>query len=182
MSASPPPTVSWQSPESQAGPAPGVEFAPHGGRLVAYIIDSIIISIVLVIIFTIGAFALGSGATIEGNQVTEISSGSAIIATILFLVGFLVGLLYFPFFWARGGQTPGMRPFGLRVVRDSDGGAIGWGTALLRLVGPGHRGGRVLPRLHLDLHRQAPAWLAGPHRRDDRRQAALSGPSRAAHR
>ena len=135
MSASPPPTVSWQSPESQAGPAPGVEFAPHGGRLVAYIIDSIIISIVLVIIFTIGAFALGSGATIEDNQVTDISSGSAIIATILFLVGFLVGLLYFPFFWARGGQTPGMRPFDLRVVRDSDGGAIGWGTALLRLVG-----------------------------------------------
>ncbi len=28
-----------------------------------------------------------------------------------------------------------MRPFDLRVVRDSDGGAIGWGTALLRLVG-----------------------------------------------
>ena len=28
-----------------------------------------------------------------------------------------------------------MRPFGLRVVRDSDGGPIGWGTALLRLVG-----------------------------------------------
>ena len=47
MSASPPPTVSWQSPESQAGPAPGIEFAPHGGRLVAYIIDSIIVSIVL---------------------------------------------------------------------------------------------------------------------------------------
>jgi len=135
MSASPPPTVSWQSPESQAGPAPGIEFAPHGGRLVAYIIDSIIVSIVVVIIFTIGAFALGSGATVEGNRVTDISSGSAIIATILFIVGFLVGLLYFPFFWARGGQTPGMRPFGLRVVRDSDGAAIGWGTALLRLVG-----------------------------------------------
>jgi uncharacterized RDD family membrane protein YckC len=28
-----------------------------------------------------------------------------------------------------------MRPFDLRVVRDSDGGPIGWGTALLRLVG-----------------------------------------------
>jgi uncharacterized RDD family membrane protein YckC len=135
MSASPPPNVSWQSPESEAGPAPGVEFAPHGGRLVAYIIDSIIVTIVVVIIFTIGAFALGSGATVEGNQVTNISSGSAIIATILFIIGFLVGLLYFPFFWARGGQTPGMSAFGLRVVRDSDGGTIGWGTALLRLVG-----------------------------------------------
>ena len=28
-----------------------------------------------------------------------------------------------------------MRPFNLRVVRDSDGGSIGWGTAFLRLIG-----------------------------------------------
>jgi uncharacterized RDD family membrane protein YckC len=28
-----------------------------------------------------------------------------------------------------------MRPFGLRVVRDADGSRIGWGTALLRLIG-----------------------------------------------
>ena len=28
-----------------------------------------------------------------------------------------------------------MRPFDLRVVRDRDGSSIGWGTALLRLVG-----------------------------------------------
>ena len=28
-----------------------------------------------------------------------------------------------------------MRPFRLRVVRDRDGSAFGWGTALLRLVG-----------------------------------------------
>jgi uncharacterized RDD family membrane protein YckC len=44
-------------------------------------------------------------------------------------------LMYFPFFWARAGQTPGMWPFGLRVVRDQDGGPIGWGTALLRMLG-----------------------------------------------
>ena len=175
MSASPPPTVSWQSPESQAGPAPGIEFAPHGGRLVAYIINSIIVSIVVVIIFTLGAFALGSGATVEGNRVTDISSGSAIIATILFIVGFLVGLLYFPFFWARGGQTPGMRPFGLRVVRDSDGAAIGWGTALLRLVGLVIAGavfylGYIW--IYIDKRRRGSQGLSP----DDGRQAALSDP------
>jgi len=135
MSASPPPTVSWENPEPQAGPAPGVEFAPHGGRLVAYIIDSIIVSILVTVFAVIGAIALGAGATIVDNRVTEISSGAAAAAVVFFLIATLVGLLYFPFFWARGGQTPGMRPFALRVVRDSDGGSIGWGTALLRLVG-----------------------------------------------
>jgi uncharacterized RDD family membrane protein YckC len=47
----------------------------------------------------------------------------------------VIGLLYFPYFWANGGRTLGMRPFNLRVVRDSDGGPIGWGTAILRLIG-----------------------------------------------
>jgi uncharacterized RDD family membrane protein YckC len=135
MSASPPPTVSWQSPESQAGPAPGVEFAPHGGRLVAYILDGIIIGIVVSVIVVIGAAVLYAGSTMDGNRIVSVSTGPAIVATIIFIIAGLIGLLYFPFFWVRGGQTPGMRPFGLRVVRDSDGGSIGWGTAILRLIG-----------------------------------------------
>ena len=135
MSASPPPTVSWESPESQAGPAPGVEFAPHGGRLVAYILDGIIIGIVVSVIVVIGGAVLYAGSTMDGNRIVSVSTGPAIVATIIFIIAVLIGLLYFPFFWARGGQTPGMRPFSLRVVRDSDGGSIGWGTAILRLIG-----------------------------------------------
>jgi uncharacterized RDD family membrane protein YckC len=125
----------WASPADDAGPAPGVEFAPHGGRLVAYIIDAIIISVVVTVLAIIGAVALGAGTTVEGNEVTQVSGVAALISLIFFLLAFVVGILYFPFFWARGGQTPGMRPFGLRVVRDRDGGPIGWGTAILRLIG-----------------------------------------------
>ncbi len=51
------------------------------------------------------------------------------------MVGFLITVLYFPYFWSHGGQTPGMRLFHIRVVRDADGGPIGWGAALLRLIG-----------------------------------------------
>ena len=56
-----------------------------------------------------------------------------------FILGAVVigvfSLLYFPFFWARGGATPGMKVAGIRVVNDRDGSRIGWGPALLRLVG-----------------------------------------------
>lgn len=135
MSSSPPPAVSWESPEPQGGPAPGVEFAPHGARLVAYIIDTIIVSVVVTILLGIGFAALGSGMTIEDNRITDISPGSATLLIVLGLVATVITILYFPYFWARGGQTPGMRPFDLRVVRDSDGGPVGWGMALLRLVG-----------------------------------------------
>ena len=44
-------------------------------------------------------------------------------------------LAYFPWFWARDGATPGMRMFGLHVVRDRDGGPISGGQAILRLIG-----------------------------------------------
>ena len=135
MSATPPPTVSWERPEEQTGPAPGVEFAPHGARLVAYILDGIIISIAVTIPLIMGSVLLASGATIVGDRVTAVEPGATAAFSALLVLAGLIALLYFPFFWARGGQTPGMKPFGLRVVRDRDGGRIGWGTALLRLVG-----------------------------------------------
>jgi uncharacterized RDD family membrane protein YckC len=43
--------------------------------------------------------------------------------------------LYFPFFWQKSGQTPAMKMMGIKVVRDADGGPIGWGSAILRLIG-----------------------------------------------
>jgi len=135
MSATPPPAVAWQSPEPLEGPAPGVEFAPHGGRLVAYIIDGIIIGIVVSLICLVGAGVLYSGSTMEGNRLVSVTTPAAVISAIIFVIAGLVGLLYFPFFWQRNGQTPGMRPFDLFVVRDTDGGGIGWGTALVRLIG-----------------------------------------------
>jgi uncharacterized RDD family membrane protein YckC len=133
--AAPPAAVAWSSPEPQAGPAPGVEFAPHGARLAAYIIDGIIIALVVTVIAVIGALVFFAGSTVENNRVTNISTPAAVIGSLLFVVATLFGILYFPYFWANGGQTIGMRPFYLHVVRDADGGEIGWGIALLRLIG-----------------------------------------------
>jgi uncharacterized RDD family membrane protein YckC len=133
--ASQPPPVAWERPETPAGPAPGIEFAPHGARLVAYILDGIIVTIIIVAFVGIGFAVLGSGATMVGNRIIDVTRSAAIGSAIIFIVGTIVALLYFPFFWARGGTTIGMRPFHLRVVRDRDGGRIGWGTAILRLIG-----------------------------------------------
>jgi len=83
-----------------------VQFAGHGPRLGAFIIDAILVGVV-----SFGSLVLGVG-----------------------VIG-VFAFLYFPFFWALGGQTPGMNVAGIRVVNDRDGSRIGWGTALLRLVG-----------------------------------------------
>lgn len=133
------PAVQWQTPAADVGPAPGIEFAPHGARLVAYIVDGIIISVILTLMAIVAFVVLGAGIEFEPGTTRidpdSISSGQWLVFGILFVVASLIALLYFPYFWARGGQTPGMRLFDLRVVRDRDGAPIGWGTALLRLVG-----------------------------------------------
>src|SRR6185295_11691129 len=107
MATTPQAPVSWESPERVEGPAPGVEFAPHGGRLVAYIIDTILISVILIVALLVAAPLLANGSTTtESGRVTSLGA-TAPLGFLLVLIGFLVAFLYFPFFWARGGQTPG---------------------------------------------------------------------------
>jgi uncharacterized RDD family membrane protein YckC len=114
------PSAAWQAPEVEAGPAPGVSFAAPGPRLIAYIID-IAVNIALFLVLGI---------------VTGILAAIVPILSIFgFLAIFIVPLVYFPYFWAKSGQTPGMKFQNIKVVRDSDGGPISAGSAILRLLG-----------------------------------------------
>jgi uncharacterized RDD family membrane protein YckC len=134
-----PPSVPWEAPPDEAaGPAPGVRFASHGLRLVAYIVDGLILGLAYVVVFLVLSFVL-VGAAGAGNFATpsrgEINAGAAALFGLIILITIVLALAYFPFFWARSGQTPGMRLFGLYVVRDRDGGKISAGQAILRLIG-----------------------------------------------
>ena len=126
-----PAVVPWTPPAEAAGPAPGIEYAPHGARFVAYLLDGLILFLVdlvlLIPVFVVSADAVRTRTRPDGSDLALVG--------IILLGMFLVNLLYFPAFWANGGQTVGMRPFGLRIVRDRDGRSFGWGTALLRLLG-----------------------------------------------
>lgn len=135
------PITYWEAPKEEVGPAPGLKFAGHGARLVAYIIDSLIIGVFYIAILIVWSAAFFSTAgTVDFNTgMPTGGTGAAMgifgLFSIVFLVGLVLPLGYFPFFWVRAGQTPGMRPFNLYVVRDNDGGRISTGQALLRLVG-----------------------------------------------
>ncbi len=104
----PPP---WQMPTEAPGPAPGLDFGPAGERLVAYIVDNLIIVGISIVCFLL--FWL----------------------IIPIFIAIAVWFVYFPWFWKRNAQTPGMRMFNLYVVRDRDGGPISWGQAILRFIG-----------------------------------------------
>ena len=104
--------MAWQGGAPQqvaAGPAPGIVYGGFWIRFVAYIIDAILIGIVY----------------------TVVSAVSVALAVIVYVAA----LAYFPVCWGLLGQTIGMMPFGLRIVRAEDGGKLTWSNAIMRLIG-----------------------------------------------
>ena len=93
--------------QDQAQPVVSVGF---GERLVAYLIDAVILFVINVILLVV----LGP---VAGR-----------------LLGFLLSIAYFVGFWTAQGTTPGKMAMGLRVVRQ-DGAPMDGSTAALRYVG-----------------------------------------------
>lgn len=118
MATSTPP--GWQGPPPEPGPAPGLRFGSVGSRLVAYIVDVVVVGVVLFAVALVGAALF---ATVP------------LLAFLPFVAFLVIPFLYFPYYWSHGGQTPGMRMMGIRVVRDRDGGPVTGGQAILRLIG-----------------------------------------------
>ena len=95
-----------------AGAAVGGEYAGFWIRLVAFIIDAIILMV--------------------PNGIIEVAIDSTLAQLVLRL---LVSALYFVGFWVLNeGATPGKMALGLKVQR-TDGGAMEAGPALLRWIG-----------------------------------------------
>ncbi len=110
----------WQAPDPEPGPAPGVAFAGAGARLVAYIIDIVVTFVVIIVLVIVAGLSV-------------VAFPPLAIVPILAIV--VIPLVYFPYFWVHSGQTPGMSAMGIKVVRDSDGGPVSVGQAILRLLG-----------------------------------------------
>jgi len=127
------PQGAWQPPETVSGPAEGVAFAPHGPRIVSYLVDILIVSLAVTVLSLILLAPM--------IMIARASPDEALSAPMWVLIGLVsvaavaVSFGYFPWFWARSGSTPGMKLTNLQVVRDVDGGKVTGGQALLRLLG-----------------------------------------------
>jgi uncharacterized RDD family membrane protein YckC len=117
----------WQAaPPVAPRPAVSVAYAGFWIRVVAWIIDAIAIGILT------GALAPLAGG---GMPVTVETSGGVTVSYSTNAVGTLIGLVYFVGLWAWRGQTVGMMPFRLWVVRVDDGTKPDIVRAFARYVG-----------------------------------------------
>ncbi len=110
--------------EAAEGPAGTThDLASWGRRFGAYLLDTLIILVPLLVI----AFAIGFAV---GGDDEDAAIGAIGLAYVLTGV---VPFFYFTYFHGReNGQTPGKKALGIRVAQDRTGGSIGYGRAFGR--------------------------------------------------
>ena len=120
------PPSGWNAaPPARPGPTPDAGYAGFWIRVVAWIIDAIALGILtsaLSPLFGTGTIVTSSSGTFTVNYGAN-------------AIGALIGLVYFVGFWTWRGQTLGMMPFNLWVVRADTGGSLDIVRAFLRYVG-----------------------------------------------
>lgn len=105
-------------------------------RLMAYIIDRIILYLISLILFLIGFIAsILGGISLENILLSgDLPRGARLFTAVYIVTTFLTGMIYSIWFHGTVGQTPGKMLFGLRVIQIS-GEKMNIGIAFLRWVG-----------------------------------------------
>jgi uncharacterized RDD family membrane protein YckC len=118
----------WRPAEVAQGPAAGITYADLTNRIIALIIDGVILAIVgfVVNLVLLTAFIA-----------TLVSSGSAIfllLSVVVLVFDVLLAGIYFIYTWTNMKASPGQRILGLMTVSETDGSALTFNAALARFV------------------------------------------------
>ena len=107
-------------------------FAGFWIRLLAFIIDVVILGIISWVFNTVWGLVSGSGWMSGGtaDPWTEATGAPWLLGL---TVSFLVVVAYLICFWGWRGQTPGKMALRIKIIR-SDGSNIGWGVAVFRFL------------------------------------------------
>lgn len=110
----------------------GVRYGGFWIRLVAYVVDAVILVVAnWVVGFVLGLF-IGVLILSTGSSLNE--SSNTTLNLISLFIALVINAGYFSFYWA-GGQTWGMRWMRLRVVDAETGGPIGVSRGFTRWLG-----------------------------------------------
>jgi uncharacterized RDD family membrane protein YckC len=114
------------------------KFAGFWRRLVAFTIDSTIVTIIFVVLFVIAALAFFFGAISADNNawINNLVNLKGFSSVLLLIMVFYLAIntAYFTYFHGATGRTPGKMLLGLQVY-SADGTPISFGIAFLRAVG-----------------------------------------------
>jgi uncharacterized RDD family membrane protein YckC len=125
---------SWhaEAPRPPVGPAPGLVYGGFWVRTLAYLVDTLLLVGAAIGIASITGISF---VTITSQEFHSPTFNSVMFNVSPTLAGFALWFVYFCGLWALAGQTVGMVPLRLRVVRAVDGNSVGLGRAVGRFFG-----------------------------------------------
>ena len=127
----------WRPAEVAVGPAAGIAYADLTTRIIAYIIDVVILVIVG---FVVNLVLL---TTFIAAIVTTGSALFLLLSVVVLVVDVLLAGIYFIYTWTNLKASPGQRILGMLTVSESDGSVLTFNQALARFVimfAPGYVG------------------------------------------
>ena len=102
-------------------------------RFAAYSVDSVIVSLPVLLATGVWAFSLMEQGGMAGLR--EVTPSVFLLPVIGGISSLVLSIVYPVYFWALRGATPGKQIFGLKVVTMSGETPLGWRRAMLRVVG-----------------------------------------------
>ena len=128
--------IQYAAPQYQ-GPQP--TYAGFWMRLVARLVDGLLLGIPFAVLFAIFAVAGGvfANSASSSNQGSQNAAAAAVFGggfLLLYLIASAVQIGYWIYFWGSSGATLGMRLLHLRVVDANTGAPIGYARATVRFL------------------------------------------------
>jgi uncharacterized RDD family membrane protein YckC len=118
----------WRPAEVAAGPAAGIVYADLMTRIVAYIIDVVLLFIVGIVVNLVFGVAFLAALLTGGGAI------SILIGVIILVIDVLLAGIYFIYTWTNLKASPGQRILGIMTVQAADGSALTFNQALARFV------------------------------------------------
>jgi uncharacterized RDD family membrane protein YckC len=121
-----PPTGGFQAASVEAGPAPGVAYADLVTRIIALVIDGVLLGLIQILLSIIAVAIAVAGA-------------GWLIGLLFAVVWIVASVGYFVYTWTSMRATPGQRLLKLETVNAADGATLTQNQAIRRwafLVGP----------------------------------------------
>ena len=129
------PQTSWTQTLTSTAPVPGPPgfyYADVPNRIIAFIIDMIILTFIGFLLVLVFGGLFGGVTTPSGAL--DLAGGDLNLGVFLFvsIAQLAVSLAYFGYFWTSSRGTPGMKLLGLQIGHEIDGRNIDWNQALVR--------------------------------------------------
>ncbi len=117
----------WKPAEVAAGPTAGIAYADLSTRIIALIIDGVILAIVGILVNSI-LLAILFTSLFTNTGLWFIG------AVIVLVINVILGAIYFVYTWTTMKASPGQRVLGLMTVNEADGNALATNQAIGRYL------------------------------------------------